>query len=88
MALKKSSDERPSTSNVSVSNKANDVFGELAKRRESGEINKTVTVSFRLVDSERARIEEILRKNGYNNLASGAKDALYKMIKQLEKETR
>jgi hypothetical protein len=86
MALKKSSEERPSASNNSnVSNKANDVFGELAKRRERGEINKTVTVSFRLVDSERERIEEILRKNGYNNLASGAKDALYKLVRQLEK---
>jgi len=82
MALKKLSEERPS-----ASNKANDVFGELAKRRERGEINKTVTVSFRLVDSERERIEEILRKNGYNNLAAGAKEALYKLVRQLEKET-
>lgn len=61
-----------------------DVFKKLAQRRERGEINKTVTVSFRLIESERDRTEKILKENGYT-LASGAKTAFYKFIKELSK---
>jgi hypothetical protein len=49
MALKRAGDNTSSE----ITNRAETVFAELARKRERGEINTTKTISFRLLDSER-----------------------------------
>lgn len=47
----------------------------------------TATVSFRVPEAERARIQRILEENGFT-LAQGAKTALFQFIKSLERGAR
>lgn len=47
----------------------------------------TSTVSFRLPEAERARIQRTLEENGFT-LAQGAKTALFQFIKTLERGAR
>lgn len=49
--------------------------------------NPSSTVSFRLPESERTRVQRILEENGFT-LAQGAKTALFQFIKTLETQGR
>lgn len=84
MALKRTSAEATSPAAERAEEVFNnlDKFANLAERRKRGQIKRTVTISFRVLDSERERIEQIMEENGYT-LASGSKKAVYEFIKQL-----
>lgn len=82
MALKKATEDTQESSVSTTAKRTMDVFSELAKKRERGEINTTVTISFRVLKSERERIEKIMNQNGFS-LAAGAKKAVYDFLKTL-----